>query len=202
MLACPTFLQVSDETERHDAMRRGCCERRCCNGRNARRVSAWLAGFLSGSLRKLISVKSRCQTFLVCIKQSFDVCGALALLDIARQLSSGVAIFVDPSGQGNTACARNSSTLASSAGRRQQRRIPRNSVIPTPDAAPLRRAMRRPAASARHAVLNRDQGRDDSRGVKFVTSRLLVMAVGSAVTSGALRVDRSTLLHISRCTLR
>ena len=52
MRACPSFLQVSDETERHDAMRRECCERRCCNGRKARRESARLAGLLSGSLRK------------------------------------------------------------------------------------------------------------------------------------------------------
>jgi hypothetical protein len=52
MRACPIFLQVSDETERHDAMRRGWCERRCCNGRQARRESAGLAGLLSGSLRK------------------------------------------------------------------------------------------------------------------------------------------------------
>lgn len=52
MRACPIFLQVSDETERHDAMRRGWCERRCCNGRKARRESAGPAGMLSGSLRK------------------------------------------------------------------------------------------------------------------------------------------------------
>ncbi len=52
MRACPIFLQVSDETERHDAMRRGWCERRCCNGRTARLESAGLAGMLSGSLRQ------------------------------------------------------------------------------------------------------------------------------------------------------
>lgn len=77
MRACPIFLQVSDETERHDAMRRGWCERRCCNGRKARRESARRAGLLSGSLRKLISVKSWCQTFLVSVKQSIGTCFAI-----------------------------------------------------------------------------------------------------------------------------
>ena len=65
MRACPIFLQVSDETERHDAMRRGWCERRCCNGRKARRESAGLAGMLSGSLRKTYLSEISVSNFLV-----------------------------------------------------------------------------------------------------------------------------------------
>lgn len=148
MRACPTFLQVSDETEWHDAMRRGCCERRCCNGRKARRVSAWLAGFLSGSLRKLISVKSRCQTFLGLVKQSFDAFAACGRRSVRRRCQLRWSRSVNNQKQPEKREGRDDSGHA---GRRQQRRFPRHRVTLASDAAPIRRAKLRPAGPARHA---------------------------------------------------